>query len=150
MDPGDHRLGHAGEGDHHAAAFLEQGLVAALIRRLAHLLKVVTGGEGTAVGGQDQQTHAIVLGDRVERVLQRVEQAVGQGVVLLRSIEGEGADAVGDLAKQRGIVGLGRVAVGFHGMVNPRIVGVSDLRAGKPGANLGKRQEPIVSMVTNC
>jgi hypothetical protein len=100
VDPGDHRLGQADDGHHHPAAGLEQRLVIGLFGPGAHLLEIVAGAERLAARGQYHDPDGRVDRDRVEGILERRQHGLGEGIVVVRPVQGQGADPTRILAQQ--------------------------------------------------
>ena len=74
MDPGDHRLGDAGEGQHHRAALVEQRLGVLIGGILAQLAQVMSGAERLARTGEDNDADAGVALDGPECIFECVEK----------------------------------------------------------------------------
>jgi polyhydroxybutyrate depolymerase len=117
VDAGDDRLGHLGEGHHHAAAGVEEGALPRGVAGVsAHLLEVVAGGEATPGGAQHHRPHRRIAGVGRALVLEGGAQRSRPRVEALAAVAGERDDAVGLLGAQHqrrgGEVGGGDVGHG--------------------------------------
>ena len=87
---GAHRLRHRLHDVHHPRAHVEH--VAGLVERGAgHVAEVVPGREHRAVGGQ-HDAEGVGRADRLERGGELLHHVEGEGVALLRPVEGDGRD----------------------------------------------------------
>ena len=75
------------DGQHHLAALREQALVVGQLRIGLHLLEVVAGAKGLALGGDDQHTRRRVGGNGIELALQFAQHRFAQHVEGLRAVQ---------------------------------------------------------------
>jgi len=101
VHPGNDRLRHAGEGEHHLGALLEQPLHVGLAVIGAHFLQVMAGAERLAGTGQHHHAHRLIGGDGVEFLLQRAQQRFRERIELAGAVQGEGGQAVGAVGAQQ-------------------------------------------------
>src|SRR4051812_31958128 len=99
----DDGLWHRGDGLHHAAALREERLDLRQLLQRADFLDVVPGAKSSSVCSQHHHAHAAVLGNGVERRLQRIEHLGREQVDLLGAVHDQGADAVAVFAKEDGL-----------------------------------------------
>ena len=107
MDPGDHRLGQAHDGQHQAAGGGEGLLVVGAGRIGAQILEVVAGAKPGTGAGDHHQLDRIVLVDRVERRLKVRHQSQGQGIAGGGTVQGQSGDAIRIIAQQDRLIGGG-------------------------------------------
>ena len=110
MHLGDHRHGQLVDGQHHAAALGEQVLIERQLGVGGHVLEVVTGAEGLAVGREHHDADRLVLGDAAECLLQRGQHLVAEGVEALGIVQRQRDHATGiALCAQRAFGKVGDV-----------------------------------------